>query len=72
MNLKHITSAICLGATLVSTAGNWTLDSCVEELGRKACGLLLQILEGEEVEGRTLLGYEVRMRESTKRLRRSS
>ncbi|MCI9397212.1 MAG: LacI family transcriptional regulator [Lachnospiraceae bacterium] len=44
----------------------------VEELGRKACGLLLQILEGEEVEGRTLLGYEVRMRESTKRLRRSS
>ena len=29
MNLKHITSAICLGATLVSTAGNWTLDSCI-------------------------------------------
>ncbi|MDE7358938.1 MAG: LacI family transcriptional regulator [Lachnospiraceae bacterium] len=39
----------------------------VEELGRKACGLLLQMLEGEEVKGRTLLGYEVRMRESTKR-----
>ncbi|MDE5939750.1 MAG: LacI family transcriptional regulator [Lachnospiraceae bacterium] len=39
----------------------------VEELGRKACGLLLQILEGEAVEVRTLLGYEVRMRESTKR-----
>ena len=43
----------------------------VEELGRKACGLLLQILEGEEVEDRTLLGYEVRMRESTKRFPRS-
>lgn len=43
----------------------------VEELGRKACGLLLQILEGEEVEDHTLLGYEVRMRESTKRFPRS-
>lgn len=39
----------------------------VEELGRKACGLLLQMLDGEDVEGRTLLGYEVRMRGSTKR-----
>lgn len=38
----------------------------VEELGRKACGLLLQMLDGEETQGRTLLGYEVRMRESTK------
>ena len=36
----------------------------VEELGRKACGLLLRMLDGEEVEGRTLLGYEVRMGKS--------
>lgn len=43
----------------------------VEELGRKACGLLLQMLEGEETKRRTLLGYEVRMRESTKRFRNS-
>ena len=38
----------------------------VEELGRKACDLLLRILEGEDVDRRTLLGYEVRMRKSTK------
>lgn len=38
----------------------------VEELGQKACKLLLQMLEEEEVPGRTLLGYEVIMRESTK------
>lgn len=38
----------------------------VEELGRKACELLLRMLEGEEVERRTLLGYEVCIRESTK------
>lgn len=38
----------------------------VEELGRKACELLLRMLDGEEVQRRTLLGYEVRMRESTK------
>ncbi len=37
----------------------------VEELGRKACELLLRMLDGEEVELRTLLGYEVCMREST-------
>lgn len=37
----------------------------VEELGRKACGLLLRMLDGEKVEGRTLLGYEVQMRESS-------
>lgn len=39
----------------------------VEELGRKACELLLRILQEEEVEveQRTLLGYEVHMREST-------
>lgn len=38
----------------------------VEELGRKACELLLRMLDGEEVKRRTLLGYEVCMRESTK------
>lgn len=38
----------------------------VEELGRKACELLLGHLEGEAVEMRTLLGYEVRMRRSTR------
>lgn len=39
----------------------------VEELGKKACETLLAMLDGEEVEKRTLLGYEVRMRSSTKR-----
>lgn len=39
----------------------------VEELGQKACETLLAMLEGEAVEQRTLLGYEVRMRNSTKR-----
>ena len=38
----------------------------VEELGRKACELLLRMLDGEEVERRTLLGYKVCMRKSTK------
>ena len=38
----------------------------VEELGRKACELLLRILDEEEVERRTLLGYKVCMRESTR------
>lgn len=38
----------------------------VEELGRRACELLLRMLDGEEVERRTLLGYKVCMRESTK------
>ena len=37
----------------------------MEELGRRACELLLRMLEGEKVERRTLLGYEVRMRKST-------
>lgn len=39
----------------------------VEELGQKACETLLAMLDGEEVERQTLLGYEVRMRHSTKR-----
>lgn len=38
----------------------------VEELGRKACRLLLQMIEGGAPERQTLLGYEVRMRESTR------
>ncbi len=38
----------------------------VEELGRKACELLLQMLDGGEARRRTLLGYEVRMRGSTR------
>ncbi len=38
----------------------------VEELGRMACELLLKILDDEEVKRRTLLGYEVRMRNSTR------
>lgn len=38
----------------------------VEELGRTACELLLKMLNEEEVESRTLLGYEVRMRKSTR------
>ena len=38
----------------------------VEELGRRACELLLRMLDGEEVERRTLLGYEIRMRKSTR------
>ena len=38
----------------------------VEELGRRACELLLRMLDGEEVKKRTLLGYEVRMRKSTR------
>ncbi len=38
----------------------------VEELGQKACETLLAMLEGEAVELRTLLGYEVRMRNSTR------
>lgn len=38
----------------------------VEELGRTACELLLKMLDGEKVQRRTLLGYEVRMRKSTR------
>lgn len=39
----------------------------VEELGRKACGLLLRMLDGEKPKRRTLLGYEVQMRGSTEK-----
>lgn len=44
----------------------------VEELGQKACETLLSMLEGEAVEPRTLLGYEVRMRRSTKQMNKTS
>jgi DNA-binding LacI/PurR family transcriptional regulator len=37
----------------------------VEELGRKACERLLGMLNGEAVERKTLLGYEIKMRNST-------
>ncbi|MCD7725767.1 MAG: LacI family transcriptional regulator [Clostridiales bacterium] len=37
----------------------------VEELGIKTCELLLGLLEGQPIEQRTLLGYDVRMRRST-------
>jgi DNA-binding LacI/PurR family transcriptional regulator len=37
----------------------------VEELGRKACEQLLGMLNGENVEQKTLLGYEIKMRNST-------
>lgn len=36
----------------------------MEELGGKACGQLLHVLNGEPAKRRVLLGYEVRMRES--------
>lgn len=38
----------------------------VEELGGRACETLLKILEGEAVERRTLLGYEIQERKSTR------
>ena len=37
----------------------------VEELGRRACELLLQMLDGGQPKRRTLLGYQVCIREST-------
>lgn len=40
----------------------------VEELGQKACETFLKVLEGEDVEQRTLLGYDIRMRKSTQRV----
>ena len=38
----------------------------VEELGHRACELLLRLLDEEEVEKRTLLGYEMCIKESAK------
>lgn len=37
----------------------------VEELGRMACKTLLGIIEGEDVPEKSLLGYEISLREST-------
>lgn len=37
----------------------------MEELGEKSCGMLLSMIEGEEVPHKLLLGYRVLMREST-------
>lgn len=36
------------------------------EIGRVACGLLIDLLEGKSVRQKTLLGYEVVLKESTK------
>ena len=36
------------------------------EIGRVACDVLIDMLEGRQVEGRTLLDYEVVLKESTK------
>lgn len=41
----------------------------VEELGQKACETFLKVLEGEDVEQRILLGYDIRMRKSTQRVK---
>lgn len=38
----------------------------VEELGEMTCRALLKMIEGEAVQMRTLLGYQISMRESTK------
>lgn len=43
-----------------------SLDFDAKELGKVACKTLLQLLDGEVVPARSLLGYEVSMRESTK------
>ncbi|MBR1860808.1 MAG: LacI family DNA-binding transcriptional regulator [Lachnospiraceae bacterium] len=39
------------------------------DIGRKACQVLLSMINGEEAEKRTLLGYEVNLKESTQRTR---
>lgn len=38
----------------------------MEELGKMTCRTLLKMMDGEEVPGKTLLGYQISMRESTK------
>ena len=51
------------------TARRWTVTSLKfdnTEIGRVACDVLIDMLEGREVEGRTLLDYEVVLKESTK------
>lgn len=43
-----------------------SLDFDAKELGMLVCRILLDIVEGNKVQKKTLLGYEVRLRESTK------
>ena len=46
-----------------------SLSFDAKELGRVACKTLLQMIEGEVVPTKSLLGYEVSMRESTKTIK---
>lgn len=46
-----------------------SLQFDAQELGRVACRTLLDMIDGREVPGRTLLGYEISMKESTKLVR---
>lgn len=46
-----------------------SLQFDAQELGRVACHELLDIIEGREVPHKTLLGYEISMKESTKMVR---
>lgn len=43
-----------------------SLDFDAKELGMLVCRTLLDMIEGQKVQKKTLLGYEVRLRESTK------
>lgn len=43
-----------------------SLDFDAKELGMLVCRTLLDMVEGHKVQSKTLLGYEVRLRESTK------
>ena len=43
-----------------------SLDFDAEDLGMLVCRTLLDMIEGQKVQKKTLLGYEVRLRESTK------
>lgn len=43
-----------------------SLDFDAKELGMLVCRTLLDMIEGQQVQKKTLLGYEVRLRESTK------
>ena len=43
-----------------------SLDFDARELGRVACKTLIQLIAGETVPARSLLGYEISMKESTK------
>lgn len=45
-----------------------SLQFDVRELGMLTCKILLDLIEGKEIQGRTLLGYEVSMKESTQNI----